>query len=191
MAIEGQYASAGPKHNVDYNFQIRPLLADRCYACHGPDPKQRKADLRLDTPSGALDAGVIVPGKPEESELIRRITANDKTHMPPRKSNLSLSQHEIELIRQWIAEGAEYKPHWAFVPVPDRIAPPQVADARWAAGALDLFVRARLEQENLTPAPAATREDWIRRATFDLTGLPPRQADVDAFLADGSPRAFE
>jgi mono/diheme cytochrome c family protein len=95
------HARAGqPAANVDYNFQIRPLLADRCYACHGPDAKQRKADLRLDTPTGARDAGVIVPGKPAESEVVRRITATDRTHMPPRKSNLTLSRKEIELIRQ-------------------------------------------------------------------------------------------
>jgi hypothetical protein len=191
VTFPAKAASAGPGEKVDYNFQIRPLLADRCYACHGPDPKPRKADLRLDTPAGAIDAGVIVPGKPEESELVRRITATDKSHMPPPKSNLMLSPKEIELIRQWIAEGAEYKPHWAFLPLPDRVPLPKVSNDSWPANPLDCFVLARLDREAWKPSPPAAREDWIRRVTFDLTGLPPRQADVDAFLSDRSPQAFE
>jgi hypothetical protein len=175
---------------VDYNFHIRPILADRCFVCHGPDARQRKAKLRLDLPEVAFARHVLVPGKPDESPVVERITADDNRHMPPRKSNLSLSKDEIALIRRWIAEGAEYKPHWAFLPLPDRVAVPAVADARWPAGALDHFVLARLEQEGLRPAPPAPKEDWIRRVTFDLTGLPPTPAEVDAFLADDSPGAF-
>lgn len=183
--------TAAAPEKVDYNFQIRPILADRCFACHGPDARQRKADLRLDTAEGVRAAGVLVPGKPEESELVRRITATDKTRMPPKKSNLSLSAKEIELIRRWVAEGAEYKPHWAFLPLPERVPVPNVSDPAWPAGPLDRFVLARLDREGLKPSPAASREDWIRRVTFDLTGLPPEPADVDAFLADNSPDAFE
>jgi hypothetical protein len=165
-------------------------LADRCYACHGPDAKKRKADLRLDTAEGVRAAGVIVPGKPEESEVVRRITAAGKDHMPPRKSNLSLDKNEIELIRRWIAQGAEFKPHWAFLPLPDDVPVPEVTELGWSNGPLDRFILARLEREGLTHSPPAPKEDWIRRVTFDLTGLPPAPADVDAFLADSSPQAF-
>jgi hypothetical protein len=174
---------------VDYNFQVRPLLADRCFNCHGPDEKKRKAKLRLDDP--AVARRVLAPGKPDESELVRRITTTDPDErMPPRKSNLTLNKEEIDLLRRWIAEGAEYKPHWAFQPLPDAIPIPAVADGKWPAGPLDRFILARLEREGLKPSPAAAKEDWIRRATFDLTGLPPTPAEVDAFLADDSPAAF-
>jgi hypothetical protein len=183
-------ASPPPTAKVDYNFQIRPLLADRCLVCHGPDEKQRKARLRLDDPKVALERGAIVPGKPDESAVMDRITAEPERRMPPRKSNRSLNPDEIALIRRWIAEGAEYKPHWAFQPLPERVPVPPVADARWPAGPLDHFVLARLERERLRPSPAASKEDWIRRATFDLTGLPPTPSEMDAFLADRSPDAF-
>ncbi|HEV3258906.1 MAG TPA: DUF1553 domain-containing protein [Gemmataceae bacterium] len=183
-------APAKPR-KVDYNFQIRTLLADRCFLCHGPDQKKRKAHLRLDTPDGARKAGVIVAGKPEKSEVIRRITAHGRDHMPPRKSKLSLNSAEIALIRRWIAEGAEYKPHWAFLPLPDAVAVPAASDVYWPANPVDHFVLERLDREGLKPSPAAAREDWIRRVTFDLTGLPPAPAEVDAFVADHSPRAFD
>ncbi|HZU37153.1 MAG TPA: DUF1549 domain-containing protein, partial [Gemmataceae bacterium] len=183
-------ATAGPP-KVDYNFQIRPLLADRCYACHGPDAHQRKAHLRLDMAASVKEKGVIVPGKPEQSEVYRRISAHDRDQMPPRKSNLRLNKDEIELIRRWIAEGAEFKPHWAFVPLPDHVRVPAVANKHWPTNPIDNFVLARLEREGLKPSQPAPRTDWIRRVTFDLTGLPPTPAEVDAFLADHSPRAFE
>jgi hypothetical protein len=176
---------------VDYNFQVRPILADRCFVCHGPDEKNRKAKLRLDLPEAARARRAVVPGKPDESKLIERITADDEHRMPPRKSNLSLTRQEIDVLRHWIAEGAEYKPHWAFLALPDAVAVPGVADAKWPARPLDHFVLARLEREGLRPSPTASKEEWLRRVTFDLTGLPPGVADVDAFLADDSPRAFE
>ncbi len=176
---------------VDYEFHVRPILADRCFACHGPDAKKRKADLRLDTPGGALAAAVVVAGKPDESVLMERITATDETRMPPPESHLSLTREEIERIRRWIVEGAEYRAHWAFRPLPDRVPVPDVADPHWPAGPIDCFVLARLEQEGFKPSPPAEREDWIRRATFDLTGLPPAPGEVDAFLADRSSIAFE
>jgi len=183
---------AAPPQTVDYNFQIRPLLADRCFVCHGPDENKRKAKLRLDRADVAIARRAIVPGKPEESALIERITADDPDQrMPPAKSNLRLSQGEIDLLRRWIAEGAEYKPHWALLPPPDRVPVPNVADARWPANPIDRFVLSRLERDGLEPSPAAHKEDWIRRVTFDLTGLPPLPAQVDAFLADDSPRAWE
>ncbi|HEV3494841.1 MAG TPA: DUF1549 domain-containing protein, partial [Actinomycetes bacterium] len=111
--------------------------------------------------------------------------------MPPPKSNLRLGKAEVEVLRRWVAQGAEYRPHWAFLPLPDAVTVPDVTDVRWPAGPLDRFVLARLEREGLRPSPAAPKEDWIRRVTFDLTGLPPTPAEVDAFLADGSPGAFE
>jgi hypothetical protein len=184
-------AAPPPAGKLDYNFDIRPILSDRCFICHGPDEKKRKAKLRLDDPQVARARGAIVPGKPDESAMIDRITADEENRMPPRKSNLSLSQNEIELIRRWIAEGAEYKPPWALLPLPDRVSVPAVADRAWPADPLDHFILARLEREGVKPSPPASKEDWIRRVSFDLTGLPPAPADVDAFLADNSPRAFD
>jgi hypothetical protein len=175
---------------LDYNFDIRPILADRCFLCHGPDERMRKAELRLDVAESAYKLA-IVPGKPSESELIRRITATDDKHMPPRKSNLSLTKDEVGLLRRWIAEGAQYKSHWAFLPLPARVAVPAVNDGAWPKGPLDHFILARLDREGMKPSSPAAREDWIRRVCFDLTGLPPTPAEVDAFLADKSPRAFE
>jgi hypothetical protein len=181
--------SAAPLAKVDFNFQVRPLLADRCFTCHGPDEKKRKANLRLDTPAGARR--VVVPGRPEGSELYRRLTADDDERMPPRKSKITLSKQEIEVLQRWIAEGAEYKPHWAFLPLPAAVPLPEVSDPRWPRRPLDWFVLSRLDREGLRPSPEVSREMWLRRATFDLTGLPPAPADVDAFLADTSPAAYE
>src|SRR5262249_49605739 len=145
---------------VDYNFQIRPLLADRCFVCHGPDEKKRKAKLRLDDPAVALARRAVVPGKPDESELVRRITSADAgERLPPRKSSLSLSRDEIDLLRRWVAEGAEYRPHWAFQPPPDRVPVPDVTGDKWPNGPLDRFVLARLEREGLKPSPPAPKED--------------------------------
>jgi Protein of unknown function (DUF1549)/Planctomycete cytochrome C len=191
VTLAASAVAAPPPAKLDYNFQIRPLLADRCYKCHGPDERQRKGGFRLDTADGLRDAGVIVPGKPEESELYQRIRATGRKQMPPRKSNLSLSKDEIALLRRWIAEGVEYKPHWAFLPVPKSVPPPTVSDPRWPASPLDYFVLARLDHEGLKPSSPASREEWLRRVTFDLTGLPPTIAETDAFLSDSSPRAFE
>jgi hypothetical protein len=178
---------------LDYNFAVRPILSDRCLVCHGPDERSRKADLRLDRKESALGSGAVVPGKPEESELIRRITlpAGDTEHMPPAKTNLTLSIDEVSTLRRWVAEGAEYKPHWAWLPVPKTVGVPDVSDPEWPAGPLDRFVLARLDREGLRPLAPASKEEWLRRVTFDLTGLPPTPADTDAFLADTSARSFE
>jgi hypothetical protein len=176
---------------IDYNFQIRPILADRCFVCHGPDERTRKAGLRLDNRESALAKNVIVPGKPDESKLIAKITAGPSDRMPPIRSNLSLSKSEIEVLRQWIAEGAQYKAHWAFEPLPKETPIPSVRAVKWPRNPIDQFILSRLEREGLTPAAAARREDWLRRVTFDLTGLPPTPAEVDAFLADRTATAFE
>ncbi len=186
LGLGGSPASA----KVDYNFAIRPILADRCFLCHGPDAGKRKADLRLDMPESAYKVAVV-PGKPAESELMRRITASDHTRMPPKKSNLAVTKEEIELLRRWIAEGAEYKKHWAYLALPTDVPVPAVTDPSWPKSPLDHFIMARLDREGLKPSAPAPKEDWIRRVSFDLTGLPPTPAEVDAFRADSSPLAFE
>ena len=181
---------------VDFNFHIRPVLSDRCFKCHGPDEKARKGKLRLDTREGALkeledDWAVIKPGDPSKSELVRRILATDEDDlMPPPKSNLKLSPTEKELFKRWIAEGAEYKSHWAFIPV-QPVTPPKPHDGDGMKNPIDAFVRARLVAEGLQPAPEASREILIRRLALDLSGLPPTPAEIDAFLADTSPQAYE
>lgn len=182
--------------SVDFTRDIRPLLSDKCYKCHGPDASTREADLRLDTEAGAfaeLDEGyhAIVQGKPEESEVVWRIETDDQEDlMPPPDSDLSLSPEEKQLIRQWIAEGAEWKRHWAFEPVV-RPALPEVSNSDWSRNGLDRFILARLDAEGLKPSPEADRASLIRRLSLDLTGLPPTPEEVDAFLADASPDAFE
>ena len=181
---------------IDFDREIRPLLSDRCFRCHGPNEKDRKGAFRLDQEKSALgkaESGEhpIVPGKPESSELIRRITAAEASErMPPQDSGKTLSKSEIELLRRWIQEGAAWRQHWAFVP-PARPAEPPVKDLHWAGSAIDRFVLARLEAEGLKPSPEASRETLIRRLSFDLTGLPPTPQETDAFLADSSDQAYE
>jgi hypothetical protein len=181
---------------VDFNLQIRPLLSDRCWKCHGPDEKSRKAKLRLDTKEGALGKAkeggfVIKPSAPTESEVYRRITSTDPDEqMPPPDSHLSLKKSEIELIRRWIERGAEWEKHWAFVS-PKKVTPPETKNRSWPKTEIDKFILARLEKESLTPAPEAIREKLIRRLSFDLTGLPPTLKEIDDFLADHSENAYE
>jgi hypothetical protein len=185
---------AGPpaKAALDFSRQIRPILAENCFACHGPDDKARKAKLRLDTKDGALGhAGLIAPGKADESELIARITSKEPSEqMPPPKSGKKLTPAQVELLRKWIDAGAPWSEHWAFV-APKWPGLPNVKDAAWAREPIDRFILARLEAERLKPSPEADRVTLLRRVTFDLTGLPPTPAEVDAFLADRSPDAYE
>lgn len=183
---------------VDFNSQIKPILSDRCFACHGPDSAQRQAGLRLDTRSGAFarltdaQAGqVLKPGRPQQSELFLRITADDAdTRMPPADSKLALTPDDVELIRRWIAEGAEWKSHWAYT-APRRPRLPGVQPEHWGNNAIDRFTLRAMQQRQLAPAPAATREKLLRRVSFDLTGLPPTATELDAFLNDKSPQAYE
>ena len=191
VVLSGQI-TAGQGRRVDFNTQIRPLLSDRCFRCHGPDASKRKAELRLDVPAGAfkhLDDGwaVVKPGNPDRSELIRRIFADDDDMMPPSESHLSLSDGEKALLLRWVNEGADYRPHWAFLPVRSESPP----TPETAANPIDAFIRTRLADAGLRPAPEASRETFIRRAALTLTGLPPTLAEIDAFLADTSPKAFE
>jgi hypothetical protein len=181
---------------LDFNRDIRPILSDNCYACHGPDDRARKARLRLDTPAGAfakLRAGgyAIVPGKSGASELVVRVTAEDPAEqMPPPKSGKKLTPAQIDLLRRWIEQGAKWSEHWAFVS-PRRAPLPPVKDTAWPRNAIDHFVLARLEQEGLRPSPEADRATLLRRLSLDLTGLPLTPAELDAFLADPSPGAYE
>lgn len=180
---------------VDFNRDVQPLLSDRCYFCHGPDAGKRKAKLRLDTQEGALarhgDHAAIVPGKADQSELVRRITSTDPdVQMPPPKSHRTLNPAEIDILRRWVEQGAPFAKHWSLVP-PVRPALPEVKDKSWPRNPIDSFILARLEQEGLTPSPEADKTALIRRVTLDLTGLPPTLAEVDGFLKDPSPDAYE
>ncbi|HVU88913.1 MAG TPA: DUF1553 domain-containing protein [Pirellulales bacterium] len=176
---------------IGYNRDIRPILAENCFACHGPDSASRKADLRLDRREAAVERGAIQPGKPEESELVTRITSTDEdTMMPPAASHKKLSAEQKKLLTDWIAAGAAYQPHWSFI-APARPSLPEVQDKAWPRGGLDNFILARLESLGLKPAPEADRRTLARRACLDITGLPPEPSDVEAFVADTSPGAYE
>ena len=183
---------------VSFTRDIRPILSDKCFHCHGPDAKTREADLRLDTPEGLFNARdgftPVVPGKPEESDALVRILSHDKDEMmPPAKANKALKTEEVALIRDWITQGAKYEGHWAFV-APARPAVPAPVDAPATTSAVspvDAFIRAGLAERQLQPTKEASREVLIRRVSFDLIGLPPTQQEVDAFLSDTAPDAYE
>jgi len=174
---------------VRIDRDVRPILSENCFECHGPDAAKRKADLRLDT--GALGQAVVVPGQPESSELFQRIThADPEERMPPVDSSRALTSSDIETLRAWISQGAKWESHWAFNP-PRQPTTPPAKNSAWPRGAIDRFILAKLERAGLKPSPAADRETLLRRVAFDLTGLPPSPAEIDAFLADTSPRAYE
>src|SRR5579884_4218981 len=180
---------------VDYDRDVLPVLADNCYKCHGPDEKARKAKLRLDIKDGAFrvreGTAVIVPGKSGQSELVRRISSSDPdTIMPPPKSNKKLTAAQIDLLKGWVDQGAAWGVHWAFV-APHKPPVPQTRLAGWVRNPIDAFVLARLESEGLAPAPEARRETLLRRVTLDLTGLPPTPKELNDFLSDHSPDAYE
>ena len=189
-------AEPASRPTIDFNRQIQPILSENCFACHGPDAGQRKAKLRLDLKEGALEkrkdgAAAVVPGKSAESELFRRITAADtQEHMPPAKTGKKLSPAQVELLRQWIDQGAPWSAHWAY-DKPLRPALPDVKHKEWVRNPIDYFILARLEREGLQPSAEATRETLARRLALDLTGLPPAPAAVDVFVADRSRRAYE
>ncbi|HUD83944.1 MAG TPA: c-type cytochrome domain-containing protein, partial [Candidatus Saccharimonadales bacterium] len=183
----------GAETAVQYNRDIRPILSDRCFKCHGPDKGSRKAGLRLDQPESAFGPRkdpaehAIVPGHPGQSLMVRRIFAQDTDDiMPPPASYLSLTAAEKETLRTWIAQGAKYEPHWAFIALPPAVAVPAVSDRKWPRNEIDHFIAARLEKAGLKPSREAGKTRWLRRATYDLNGLPPTPAEVDAFLADTS-----
>jgi mono/diheme cytochrome c family protein len=180
---------------VEFNRDIRPLLSDNCYTCHGPDKARRLTKLRFDVEADAKqDLGgrfAIIPGDAANSEIIRRITAaNPARRMPPVASGRTLTSREIDLIQRWIAQGAKWQNHWSFI-APERAALPVVKNRTWARNEIDFFVLDRLEREGYRPASEADRTTLIRRVSLDLTGLPPTPAEVDAFVSDRSPKAYE
>jgi mono/diheme cytochrome c family protein len=188
-----QAPSSPAEKPVDFNRDVRPILSDNCFACHGPEEDGRQGNLRLDTKEGMFtDRGgyqIIVPGHSAASRLYQRISATQR-RMPPASSGRTLTPKQIELIRQWIDQGAKWQSHWAFDP-PKRPAIPEVKDKTWPKNPIDNFTRARLEAEGLKPSPEADKATLLRRVFFDLTGLPPTPAEVDSFIADHSPDAYE
>ena len=187
---------AGPARAepLDFNRDIRPILAENCFYCHGQDGNKREAELRLDQREPAIEAGAIEPGDPATSELLARVHANDPdVLMPPPDSNRRLSAEQKAMLTRWIEEGATYEPHWAFV-APQRPEPPPVTNPAvvdWPHNAIDQFILFKLTAAGLQPSPEADRATLIRRLHADLTGLPPTPAEVDAFVADRSPNAYE
>ncbi|MCU0879418.1 MAG: PSD1 and planctomycete cytochrome C domain-containing protein [Pirellulaceae bacterium] len=186
LAMSGQ-----AEDRLQFNRDIRPILSDKCFYCHGQDANQRKADLRLDDRAAAIEAGAIVPRDTAASGLVERIHSDDADLvMPPPASNRQLSAEQKKLLERWIAEGAEYETHWAFVP-PTRPPLPDVKDAAWVRNPIDRFVLAKLEAAGLAPSPEADRATLIKRLSIDLTGLPPTPEDVEAFVADNDPAAYD
>jgi Protein of unknown function (DUF1553)/Protein of unknown function (DUF1549)/Concanavalin A-like lectin/glucanases superfamily/Planctomycete cytochrome C len=177
---------------LSFNRDIRPILANNCFACHGPDEKQRETNFHFDTKEGAFaEDGIIVPGSAATSVMIRMITHSDpEKRMPPADSGRSLTEKQIALLRRWIDEGAKWDTHWAYT-APLRPEPPAVRNVQWPRNPIDQFILARLEREGLQPSAEADRVTLLRRVTYDLTGLPPTPAEVDSFLADSSPDAYE
>jgi len=185
-----------PSFKVDFTREVRPILAGHCFKCHGQDEGARKAKLRLDDRNSAINPAKsgelpIVPGKPDKSELVRRIFSTDEDEqMPPPGAKNPLVPADKEILKRWITEGAEYKPHWAFI-APKQAPLPNVQDKNWPQNAIDRFVLARLEKERLKPSPRADKFSLVRRLYLDLIGLPPTSAQADAFVTDASPAAYE
>jgi len=196
---EKSVASEDIPDTISYNFNIRPILSDKCFKCHGPDANKRQANLRLDIPESAYaalkddpKAHALVPGDLGASELYRRITSTDSDEMMPTpKSHLKrLTPYEVALVKKWIKQGAKYEKHWAFVP-PKSPAIPAVEDQAWPKNTIDYFVLHKQEQKGFTPNPEADKERLLKRLSFDLNGLPPDIATMDKFLADKRPDAYE
>lgn len=185
------YAVSAVERPLSFNRDVRPILSDSCFNCHGPDKASRKAKLRLDLRDDAIEAGAFEPGNPSRSEAISRILSTDADEvMPPPDAHRQLTAKEKETLKRWVAEGAQYEPHWAFVP-PVRPEPPTPTTRPSPANPIDAFVVAELEKANLTPSPEADRRTLIRRLSFDLTGLPPSPESVEAFVASRDPHAYE
>ena len=190
------FAVSAPAAPVDFSRDIQPILSENCYHCHGPDSKARKADLRLDRKEGMYrtkdDVTVVVPGKCDQSEIVERIFSTDPDDvMPTPKSNRKLTDTQKQLIKRWIEEGAKWGEHWAFV-APKRSAVPEIADLHFTIrNPIDAFIAARLQREGLVQSPEAAKEKLLRRVTLDLTGLPPTPKELDAFVADSSPDAYD
>ena len=191
LADSGIAADAASSSTLSFNGDIRPILVENCFSCHGADSAGRKGDLRLDRRDDAVESGAIVPGDADSSVMLDRIFSDDADEvMPPPSVKKQLSPEQKELLKRWIAEGAEYEPHWSFIP-PKRPDLPAVKNEGWIKNPIDRFILARLESEGLAPAAEADRRTLARRVALDLTGLPPEPAIVDAFIADPQPDAYE
>ncbi|MEZ6060601.1 MAG: DUF1553 domain-containing protein [Planctomycetaceae bacterium] len=194
LSLSGTFADE-PAGRVDFSRDVQPILADKCFKCHGPDASQRVSELRLDTKAGAFaehdGRRAIVPGSPQESELHRRITSDDpEQQMPPPDSGLTLDDAQIEMLTSWISQGASWQDHWAFVaPVAPPL--PETTNTSWRINPIDDFILARLESEQIQPSAEADRKRLIRRVALDLTGLPPTISEVDDFVNDQSPQSYE
>ena len=195
LRISSLLILAQPSHGaeeISYAREILPILSDKCFFCHGPDKDNQKSDLRLDLRSEAIDAFAWDIENPEKSEALIRIFSGDEDEvMPPPDSHRKLTTKQKNLIKQWVEQGAEYETHWAFVIPPEEIPVPETKLHSWIENSIDSFVLARLEAEGLSPTKPASPQRWLRRVTFDLTGLPPTQKEIDAFLTDSSPAARE
>jgi len=195
LLIAGLFALSGPVYAADeplnFNRDIRPILSENCFYCHGQDANKRQADLRLDDREAAIKSGAIAPNDLVKSSLVERIHASDPDQMmPPPASNRRLTDEQKKLLERWISEGATYQAHWAFV-TPVQPPEPAVRNQAWVRNAIDRFVLAKLEQEGLNPSPEADRVALIKRLSIDLTGLPPTPAEVDAFVVDTDDKAYE
>jgi hypothetical protein len=196
LVLQTQSQAGDAAGRVDFNRAVRPILSESCYQCHGPDQNKRKADLRLDLREGLFRSAdgttIVVPRKPDESELIARISSNDpEVRMPPPKHGSRLKPEQIDLLKRWVAEGAEWKGHWAYDPPARMAAPQSKGDHRWVAGEIDRFVQAEIVAHGLEPSPEVDRRTLIRRLSFDLTGLPPTPEEVEQFENDKSCGAYE
>lgn len=191
LTAAAAFAPAAEPVAIDFNRDIRSILAENCFYCHGQDGNKREADLRLDDPAAAIGAGAIVPGDAGASTLLERIHSTDPdVVMPPPDSNRRLTAEQKQLLDRWVREGAAYQPHWAFV-APGRPEPPAVVGHEWIRNPVDTFVLAKIEAAGIAPSPEADRPTLIRRLHADFVGLPPTPAEVDAFVADPSPDAYE
>ncbi len=196
VGAAGEGSGHGEGASIRYDRDIRPILSDRCFKCHGQDAATRKAELRLDVRDGLLaartDGAVVVPGDPGKSTLWHRVNSHDPDEQmpPPTANKRALSESELALVRRWIAEGAQYEPHWAFV-APVRPGVPAVRDAKWARNEIDRFILARLDDAGVTPSPEADKATLARRVFLELTGLPPTPEEIEEFERDTGPEAYE
>ncbi|MGA2596228.1 MAG: DUF1553 domain-containing protein [Bryobacteraceae bacterium] len=197
LAVNAAVCAAQPSTRpVNFDRDIRPILSDNCFSCHGPDEKKRLANLRFDIQDGGAYSKrgsyqIIVPGDSKSSRLFQRVSAsNSASRMPPPNATTTLTPQQIELLKDWIDQGAKWEVHWAFV-APKAIDPPAVKDVSWVRNPIDNFVLARLDKEGLKPSPEAAKATLLRRVTLDLTGLPPTLEELDSYLADRSPDAYE
>ena len=195
LAFSARFICAAEPKPIDFARDIRPILSDNCFHCHGPDAKTREAKLRLDTKEGLFaerdDITPFKPGKLDDSDAWIRIVSSDKDEqMPPPDSNRKLKSEQIALIKRWIEQGTPFKEHWSFQ-TPQRAALPKLGNAWWPKNPIDHFIAAELEEKKLAPSPEAAKEILLRRASFDLIGLPPTPAEIDLFLADTAPNAYE